>query len=206
MSEKQKYSFECLEQKCSTQDCHIRPHVNVTVGDISRWSVHNHLQHVLPGLSLKMPESETQKMVLETLRKPLESDPEKTACAFYHEESNGCTIRFARPISCRTFPLEYNGEKYYLSSKNCPGVGEGEITKEALQEARDLAVQEFKERMETFAALPGIYTMIFSQMIKQSSEAMQNLSEEDRKQLDEIMAKKEKPETEEDDSPQSSTE
>ncbi len=206
MSEKQKYSFNCLEQKCSTQDCHIRPHVNVTVGDISRWSVHNHLQHVLPGLSLKMPENETQNMVIETLRKPLESDPEKTACAFYHEESNGCTIRFARPISCRTFPLEYNGEKYYLSSKNCPGVGEGEITKEALQEARDLALQEFKERMETFAALPGIYTMIFSQMIKQSSEAMQNLSEEDRKQLDEIMAKREETETEEDGSPQSSTE
>ena len=206
MSEKQKYSFNCLEQKCSTQDCHIRPHVNVTVGDISRWSVHNHLQHVLPGISMKMPENETQNMGIETLRKPLESDPEKTACAFYHEESNGCTIRFARPISCRTYPLEYNGEKYYLSSKNCPGVGEGEITKEALQEARDLALQEFKERMETFAALPGIYTMIFSQMIKQSSEAMQNLSEEDRKQLDEIMAKKEKPETEEDGSPQSSTE
>jgi len=153
-----------------------------------------------------MPENETQNMVIETLRKPLESDPEKTACAFYHEESNGCTIRFARPISCRTFPLEYNGEKYYLSSKNCPGVGEGEITKEALQEARDLALQEFKERMETFAALPGIYTMIFSQMIKQSSEAMQNLSEEDRKQLDEIMAKREETETEEDGSPQSSTE
>ena len=206
MSEKQKYSFQCLEQKCSTQDCHVRPNVNVTVGDISRWSIHNHLQHVLPGLSLKMPENETQNMSIETLRKPLESDTEKTACAFYHEESNGCTIRFARPISCRTFPLEYNGEKYYLSSKNCPGVGEGEITKEALQEARDLAVQEFKERMETFAALPGIYTMIFSQMIKQSSEAMQNLSEEDRKQLDEIMAKRENPETEEDDSPQSSTE
>ena len=206
MSEKQKYSFNCLEQKCSTQDCHIRPHVNVTVGDISRWSVHNHLQHVLPGISIKMPENETQNMGIETLRKPLESDPEKTACAFYHEESNGCTIRFARPISCRTYPLEYNGEKYYLSSKNCPGVGEGEITKEALQEARDLALQEFKERMETFAALPGIYTMIFSQMIKQSSEAMQNLSEEDRKQLDEIMAKREEPKTEEDGSPQSSTE
>ncbi|MHA1576114.1 MAG: YkgJ family cysteine cluster protein, partial [Candidatus Thorarchaeota archaeon] len=164
MNEKQKYSFNCLEQKCSTQDCHIRPHVNVTVGDISRWSIHNHLQHVLPGISLTMPENETQNMAIETLRKPLESDPEKTACTFYHEESNGCTIRFARPISCRTFPLEYNGEKYFLSSKNCPGVGEGEITKEVLQEARDLAVQEFKERMETFAALSGIYTMIFSQM------------------------------------------
>ncbi len=200
MSEKPKYSFECLEQKCTTMDCHIRPHVYVTFSDLARWGTHNHLQHILPGLTLVMPANENEPLTIEIARKPLEKDPEQTACIFYHEESNACTIRFARPISCRTFPLEYNGEKFFLSSKNCPGVGQGEIAKEALQEARSLAEQEFKERIETFASLPVVYTMIYGQMMKQSTDAMQNLSEEDRKNLDEIMAKREQktePESEE---------
>ncbi len=190
MSEKQKYSFECLEQKCTTKACHVRPSVNVTIGDLSRWTAQNHLQHAINGLGLIMPESETEPFVLETLRKPLESDPEQTACIFYHEESNGCHIRFARPISCRTYPLEYNGEKFFLTDKECPGIGQGEISKEALKEARDLAEQEYQERMETYSALPALYSLIFTQLLKQSAEAMKSMSEEDRKKLDEIMAKK----------------
>ncbi|MHA1636425.1 MAG: YkgJ family cysteine cluster protein [Candidatus Thorarchaeota archaeon] len=200
MSEKPKYSFECLEQKCTTMDCHIRPHVYVTFGDLARWGTHNHLQQILPGLALVMPTNENEPLTIETARKPLEKNSEQTACIFYHEESNACSIRYARPISCRTFPLEYNGEKFFLSSKNCPGVGQGVIAKEVLQESRSLAEQEFKERIETFASLPVVYTMIYGQMMKQSTEAMQNLSEEDKKNLDEIMAKREQktePESEE---------
>jgi hypothetical protein len=68
-------------------------------------------------------------------------------------------------------------------------VGEGEVTKEALQEARNLAEQEFNERKETTVALPAVYSVMMNQMIKQSTEAMQNLSEEDRKKMDEIIAK-----------------
>ncbi|MFX1484956.1 MAG: hypothetical protein ACFFCP_17395, partial [Promethearchaeota archaeon] len=100
-----------------------------------------------------------------------------------------CEIRYSRPISCRTYPLEFNGEKYVLSSKDCPGVGQGEVSKEALQEARSLAEQEFNERIETISSLPVIYTIIMNQMLRQSAEAMQNLSEEDRKKMDEILGK-----------------
>ena len=63
------------------------------------------------------------------------------------------------------------------------------MTKEALQEARNLAEQEFNERKETTVALPAIYSVLMNQMLKQSAEAMQNLSEEDRKKMDEILAK-----------------
>jgi len=145
--------------------------------------------NILPGINLKMPESEKDLFFLELMRKPLKKDPEQTACIFFNEEANGCEIRYSRPLSCRAYPLEYNGEKYYLSSKDCPGVGQGEVSKEALQEARNLADQAFKERGETYTALPAVYSIIMTQMIRQSSEAMKNLSEEDRKKMDEMMSK-----------------
>ena len=189
MAEKSKYNFKCLEQQCTTIACHIRPTINVTLGDLTRWSAQGYLMNILPGVSLKMPESEKDLIYLELMRKPLKKDPEQIACIFFNEEANGCEIRYSRPLSCRAYPLEYNGEKYYLSSKDCPGVGQGEVSKEALQEARNLADQAFKERGETYTALPAVYSIIMTQMIRQSTEAMQNLSEEDRKKMDDIMSK-----------------
>ena len=189
MAEKSKYNFKCLEQQCTTMACHIRPTINVTLGDLTRWSTQGYLMNILPGVSLRMPESEKDLISLELMRKPLKKDSEQTACIFFNEEANGCEIRYSRPLSCRAYPLEYNGEKYYLSSKDCPGVGQGEVSKEALQEARNLADQAFRERGETYTALPAVYSIIMTQMIRQSSEAMQNLSEDDRKKMDEIMSK-----------------
>ncbi len=189
MAEKSKYNFKCLEQQCTTMACHIRPIIDVTLGDLTRWSTQGYLMNILPGVSLKMPESEKDLISLELMRKPLKKDPEQTACIFFNEEANGCEIRYSRPLSCRAYPLEYNGEKYYLSSKDCPGVGQGEVSKEALQEARNLADQAFKERGETYTALPAVYSIIMTQMIRQSTEAMQNLSEEDKKKMDDIMSK-----------------
>ena len=201
MSEKSKYNFKCLEQQCDTIACHIRPVIEVTLGDLSRWTAQGYVMNILPGVSLKTPKSEQELLSLEMARKPLKKDSEQTACIFFNEEANGCEIRYSRPLSCRSFPLEYNGEKYYLNSKDCPGVGQGEVSKEALQEARDLAEKMFKERGETYSALPAVYSIIMTQMIRQSAEAMQNLSEEDRKKMDEIMSRgpksEEGPESEE---------
>ena len=200
MSEKSKYSFKCLEQKCDTKECHIRPKILVTIADLARWMAQGYIMNILPGITIHLPEFEKDTFYFETARKPLESEPETTACIFYNEQANGCEIRYSRPISCRSFPLEYNGEKYVLSSKDCPGVGQGEVSKEALQEARRIAEQEFNERSETTAALPAIYSIMMNQMIKQSAEAMQQLSEEDRKKMDEILAKSREDSTTEEES------
>ena len=155
--------------------------------------------NILPGITVHMPESEKDAFYFETVRKPLETESEVTACVFYNEQANGCEIRYSRPISCQTFPLEFNGEKYVLSSKGCPGVGKGEVSKEALQDARDLAEKEFNERTETTAALPAIYSLMMNQIMRQSAEAMQNLSDEDRKKMDEILAKSREDSTTNDD-------
>jgi len=198
MTEKSKYSFKCLEQKCNTIACHVRPQIDVTLGDLGRWATQGYLMNVLPGVTLNIPKSEHELMTLQMSRKPLKKDPEQTACIFFNEEANGCEIRYSRPLSCKSFPLEYNGEKFYLSNKNCPGVGQGEVSKEALQEARNDAEKMFKERGETYTALPAIYSIIMTQMIRQSTEAMQSLSEEDRKKMDEIMSRAPKSEEEKD--------
>ncbi|MHA2378485.1 MAG: YkgJ family cysteine cluster protein [Candidatus Thorarchaeota archaeon] len=188
-SEKVKYSFKCLEQKCDTHECHIRPHVNVTLGDLSRWTAQGYIGHIIAGLRIVPPESENDPFVMATVRKPLKDETEGTACVFFDEEANGCTIRYSRPISCRTFPLDHDGEKYFLSNKNCPGVGQGEVSKEALKESRDLAEMEYRERMETISALPVVYSLVMAPMVRQSAEAMERLSEEDRKRMEEILSK-----------------
>jgi Fe-S-cluster containining protein len=199
LTEKSKYTFKCLEQKCDTKACHIRPNVLVTIGDLARWMTQGYVMKILPGITMHTPVSEEDIFYFETLRKPLESDPDTTACIFYNEQANACEIRYGRPISCQTFPLAFNGEKYILSSKDCPGVGKGEVSKDVLREARDLAEKEFNERNETTAALPVLYSVIMNQMLRQSAEAMQDLSEEDRKKMDEILGKS-KDSTDKDDS------
>jgi Fe-S-cluster containining protein len=184
-----KYRFKCMEQKCTTRDCHIRPHVSVTFGDLSRWTVQGYIANIIGGLAIIPPEKETDPMTIETKRKSLKDGSEGTACIFFDEDANGCIIRYARPISCRTFPLEYNGSRFYLSSKNCPGVGQGEVTKDGLKEAKEIAEQDYKERVETMTALPAAYSLVMEPMIRQSAEAMERMSEEDRKQMEELISK-----------------
>ncbi|TFG06627.1 YkgJ family cysteine cluster protein [Candidatus Thorarchaeota archaeon] len=191
MTEKKKYSFKCAEQNCPDRVCCTRPHVNVTFGDLSRWATQNYLNHILHGITLNLEEAEEKGMTLSTLRKPLSKDTDQTACVFFDEEANACRIRFSRPISCRTFPLEHDGEKFYVTDKECAGIGKGEVTREALREAKQLAEKEYEERVETITALPAVYSVIMGQMLRQSAEAMKNLSDEDRKKLDEIMSKRE---------------
>jgi Fe-S-cluster containining protein len=185
-----KYSFKCLGQNCETQACHFREQVNVTIDDLARWTQAGHLQNILPGLRFNLPQSENEPIAIETRRKDLE-DQDGTACIFYHEESSACEIGYNKPISCQTYPLKYNGKKFYVSDRDCPGVGEGEVTKEALKEVKEKAEQDFHERQRTQASLPALYSLIMGQLMQQSAQAMQDLSEEDRKRIQDIMARQE---------------
>jgi Fe-S-cluster containining protein len=196
MSEKTKYTFKCLEQKCDTKACHVRSLISVSLGDLARWTTQGYLMKILPGVNLKVPQTQEEWFSLETHRKPLKDDNENTACVFYNEEANGCEIRYSRPISCRTYPLQYDGEKFYTVTKDCPGVGKGEISKETLKEARELAEQEFNERKETDAALPALYSVFMTQMVRQSAEAMSKMSEDDRKKMEGILSKEQEPDDE----------
>ena len=187
--EKKKYSFKCQEQSCADRVCCTRSPVTVTFGDLSRWIVQNYVQQIFPGLTMKIPRAEDEVFSLETLRKPLEEGSDQTSCIFFVKDSNACAIRFARPISCQTFPLAHDGEKFYVTDNSCSGIGKGEVTKEVLQEQRGLAEQELRERSETLSALPGVYSIIMSDMMRQSAEMMKGMSPEDREKLEELMSK-----------------
>ena len=189
MAEKSKYNFKCLGQECDTQACHMRTQVRVTIGDLSRWTTQNQLNNVLGGVGI-FPDSDDSKLLtMAMFPRPLKENPEKRACVFYNEESKSCNIAYFKPISCKTYPLEYDGTKFYVSDKNCPGVGKGEVTKESLKAAKDLAEQDYNERMTTRHVLPAFYNVIMNMITIQNQMAMGELSEDDRQALEKIMAK-----------------
>ena len=70
-------------------------------------------------------------------------------CIVWSED--GCRVYNARPVQCRTFPFWINyleDEEAWLSlSKDCPGIGKGDIVSKEETEKRILARQE--ERMLT---------------------------------------------------------
>ncbi len=189
MSEKAKYSFKCLEKECETQSCHTREQIRISLGDISRWTAAGQLQHVIDRFVIFPDKDEPGHLAIAAFQKPMKANPEKRACIFYDEESKSCGILYSKPISCRTYPLEYDGSKFYVSDKNCPGVGKGEVSKEALKVARDLAEQEYSERIFTRHVLPGFYSVIMNTVAIQNQMAMSKLSEEDRAKLEELMSK-----------------
>ncbi len=191
MSEKKKYSFKCLEQNCDNRVCCTRPHVYVTLGDLARWAAQGYIEQIFPGLVINIPRAKEEAFTIETRRRQFkrENDEEVDACVFFRDDANACSIRYSRPLSCRTFPLLFDGNKFVLSDKACPGLGKGEVTKEALKEARELAEQEYRERLETEAALPSVYGLIMGYMLKQSAEIVKNMSDEDRKKLEELMSR-----------------
>jgi len=187
----EKYNFKCLGQDCDTQACHTRTQVRVTFGDVARWTTQGQIASVAGRILLTMDVEDPTMYALVLLPKHMKSDPEKLACSFYDEENKLCKINSFKPISCQTYPLEYDGKKFYVSDKDCPGVGKGEKTKEALQEAKTLAERDYNERMYTRHLLPGIYTIIVNNVMIQTEAAKRELSEEDRAKLEEIQTKME---------------
>ncbi len=74
-------------------------------------------------------------------------------------------------------------------TKDCAGIGKGSMTKESLKEMRNQAKLDFECRTRTSSALPMIQMLFLQFFQKQSQEAMGQLSEEDRKKIDEILSK-----------------
>lgn len=189
MTEKAKYSFKCLEKECESQACHTRSQIRITLGDLSRWTTAGQLEHTIHGVVIIPDKDESNQLAIAAFQRPLKKDPEKKACIFYNEETKSCGIAYSKPISCRTYPLEYDGSKFYVSDKNCPGVGKGEVSKESLKVAKELAEQDYNERVFTRHVLPGFYSVVMNTVAIQNQMAMSNLSEEDRAKLEELMSK-----------------
>ncbi|OLS14001.1 MAG: hypothetical protein RBG13Loki_2397 [Promethearchaeota archaeon CR_4] len=129
-----------------------------------------------------------------------EENKKEMRCPLYRPSDKTCLIYENRPIYCREFPLEYEGNAFSLFEEpDCPGVGQGTMTKEELQQIRDNAKFCSGELRRIRISLPILHQIVsqntlqlfLEQLARDSEERMKNLSEEDRKKMDDISRKME---------------
>ena len=108
-------------------------------------------------------------------------------------EQKKCLIYENRPLSCRTYPLEFDGKNFSVVDVECPGIGEPGMNKDELKEMRETAKTMHYELTRMRIALPVLNQMISQKimmdLMRQNLEAMSKMSDEDRAKLDEIFKK-----------------
>ena len=114
-------------------------------------------------------------------------------CPLYNKEKGECLVYDNRPLSCRVYPLEFDGKNYTIVDIECPGLEEEGMTPEELKEMRNNAKTMYYELTRMRIALPVLSQMISQKvmmdLMRQNMEAMSKMSEEDRAKLDEIFKK-----------------
>ena len=114
-------------------------------------------------------------------------------CPLYNQNDKKCLVYENRPLSCRVYPLEFDGKNFSIVDVDCPGVGEEGMTKEELKDMRDSAKTMYYELTRIRIALPILNQMISQKvmmdLMKQNLEVMSKITDEDRAKLDEIFKK-----------------
>ena len=173
---RQRYKFECT--RCG-ECCASKKEVQVTFGDLTRWIQKGTINAILPHLRMEIKD-QIPFLVLKQ-----RDNGEK--CPLYDSENKACNIYHSMPCSCRSFPLGFNGTKYFLVDRSCPGIGKGVMSKEQLEQDRESARMHFEETAQTLTILPIIHILTIMRLQKEQQEEMENLSEEQRQQLEEIL-------------------
>ncbi len=204
-SQKTKFTFKCTRcDKC----CLSRGPIPITAWDLQLWAHNKVVANFLPYLDIQEIPSGGIDLILKPLL-PSKSGDEKDAtspfqqvpiekligakCPMYNDEQKKCLIYENRPLSCRTYPLEFDGNSFTIVDDECPGIGEEGMTKEDLKEMREIAKTMFLELARMRISLPILYQILsksfMMDLMKQQMDVMNNMSEEDRAKLDEIMKK-----------------
>ena len=128
-------------------------------------------------------------------------DPNPSGCPLYDYGNKICNLYSSMPLHCASYPLAFNGEAFYLIDSESPGLGNGTMTAESLESARNVAREQFSALSSSSALLPVLYNIILMNIMQQSQEAMSALSDEDKEQLEKLLSKpiEETEETKEDD-------
>ncbi len=134
-----------------------------------------------------------------------EPDIDEIRCPLFNLEKRECLVYNYRPLSCRTYPLEYDGEGFNIvDEENCEGIGQEPMTKEELKEMRDNAKLAYNQMATMKISIPVLFNVIgkdplikqqiqqelILEMMQQQQKAMESMDPEDRKKLDEILQKK----------------
>ncbi len=210
---KAKFTFKCTRcDKC----CQNRGPIPITFWDLELWARNGVVANFLPYMDIYSKPDGGIDLVLKPLPPPpKEGEEEKpkdpfgavpiedlleVKCPLYNKEKNECLVYDNRPLSCRTYPLEYDGKNFTVVDVECPGIGEEGMTKDDLKEMRDTAKQMFYELTRMRIALPVLSQLISQKvmmdLMRQNMEAMSKMSEEDRSKLDEILKKDQEPSSE----------
>ncbi len=146
-----KYMFQC--QRCG-QCCENKESIVVSIADLEQWGRDLTLPSLFSYLTMEVEDDYIQI----SLRQPESEDREqKRGCPLYDKENKICNIYFSMPLYCKSFPLGYDGDRYFIKDKTCPGLGKGAMSKEDLKEARDAAKLDFDSRVSTALVLPAVH-------------------------------------------------
>ncbi|MHA1474296.1 MAG: YkgJ family cysteine cluster protein [Promethearchaeota archaeon] len=202
--EKKKYIFNCT--KCGNC-CANRGPIPLVMDDLIMWAKNNVVANMMPYLQfIKTPYgtidlvmSRTNKNPYEFLQKKEneeeEEEPKDNSCPMYNKETKECLIYDNRPLSCQTYPLEFDGQKYMVvDTEDCEGIGNGETTNEERKEMRDLAKSMNIKLTEMRIAMP-ILAQAFQPFVlneimdaqRRYMEAMEKMSPEEREKVEQQM-------------------
>lgn len=204
---KTKFTFKCT--RCD-ECCLSRGPIPITFWDLELWAKNGVVANFMPYLDIYQKPDGSLDLILKPLPpkeeegKSPQQDPFtitpieellEVKCPLYNKEDKKCLIYDNRPLSCRTYPLEFDGKNYIVVDADCPGIGEEGMTKEDLIEMRETAKTMHYELTRMRIALPVLNQIVssnFMQMLmRQQMEAMSKMSDEDKSKLDEIFKKQE---------------
>ena len=180
---KKKYIFNCT--KCG-QCCEKRDYIPVSFDDIRKWTLSGVMNSVFPHLKMQTFPAQVQGEVREVVSIVI-AESKDGGCPLFDQENKLCNIYHSMPLECLAFPLGFNGNQYFIKDKSVPGIGNGTMTKEQLITDRDNARKDFEARVETQTLLPFTYTLFMQNLIEQQQKIRDEMPEDKRKQLDDIL-------------------
>ncbi|MBD3350864.1 MAG: hypothetical protein GF364_05195, partial [Candidatus Lokiarchaeota archaeon] len=180
--------------------------IPITMWDLELWAKNDVVKNFLPYLKVYKNPSGFIDAILAPLKfgqidnnvegseSNEKGDIDEKRCPLFNLEKKECLVYEYRPLSCRTYPLEYDGKTFQIVDLECPGVGEGPMSKAERIEMRDYSKDMHKELVRMRVSLPVLNQVIradfFVELLKQQQEAMKNMDPEDLKKMDEIFKKK----------------
>jgi Fe-S-cluster containining protein len=185
---RKRYIFQC--QKCGAC-CEEKDTVIVSMADLERWNKDMTFPSLFPYVSLEVKDENYTQILLKR-PKGDEGKVEK-GCPLYDSENKICNIYFSMPLYCKSFPLGYDGEHFFLKNKSCPGLGKGKASEKELKEAREDAKADFEARVSTALLLPVIHGLAMRFIMEQSKKRIDSLTDEQKEKLEEILGKEEHP-------------
>ncbi len=188
-----KFNFSC--QKCGNC-CLERGPIPLVLDDLVMWAKNNVVANIMPYLKfIETPQGTIDLVLARQNIGPSEEEKEKDlSCPFFNKEKKECTIYSNRPLSCRTYPLEFTGENFQIVDAEDPGLEcEEKMSKEALSRMKKLAKKMNRELIKMRISMPVIsqamQPFIIQRLIETQQKMMEQMSPEEKKKFEEQFEK-----------------